>query len=51
MDCDPNSARVRGAALQVWQGTHKASEHALVDLPCAVTSFYPDNNQPRWGSS
>ena len=33
--------------LQVWKGTQMASEHTLVDIPSAATSFYADDQTPR----
>lgn len=33
--------------IQVWKGTHKASEHALLDVPVALTSFVSDAAPPR----
>ncbi|KAL3141002.1 Bardet-Biedl syndrome 1 protein, variant 2 [Trebouxia sp. C0010 RCD-2024] len=33
--------------LKVWKGTQLASEHALLDIPCAITSFYADAQSPR----
>lgn len=32
---------------QVWKGTQRASEHALLDTPIALTSFLPDAAPPR----
>ncbi|KAL0026920.1 hypothetical protein WJX77_011582 [Trebouxia sp. C0004] len=33
--------------LKVWKGTQMASEHTLVDIPSAATSFYADVQTPR----
>eukprot|EP00879_Flechtneria_rotunda_P025766 GHRR01027411.1.p1 GENE.GHRR01027411.1~~GHRR01027411.1.p1 ORF type:complete len:329 (+),score=99.63 GHRR01027411.1:210-1196(+) len=33
--------------IKVWKGTQKASEHALLDAPVAITSFIADASQPR----
>jgi Bardet-Biedl syndrome 1 protein len=33
--------------MQVWKGTTKASEHALVEAPVAITSFVTDGPAPR----
>ena len=33
--------------FQVWKGTQLASEHALLDVPCAIASFYADAQSPR----
>jgi Bardet-Biedl syndrome 1 protein len=33
--------------IQVWKGTAKASEHALLDVPVAITSFITDGPAPR----
>eukprot|EP00899_Mesostigma_viride_P012791 jgi/Mesvir1/21512/Mv03955-RA.1 len=33
--------------LKVWKGTSLASEHALLDQPCALTSFFSDTSMPR----
>ncbi|DBA70591.1 TPA: Bardet-Biedl syndrome 1 protein [Trebouxia sp. C0005] len=33
--------------LKVWKGTQMASEHTLVDIPSAATSFYADDQIPR----
>jgi Bardet-Biedl syndrome 1 protein len=33
--------------MQVWKGTAKASEHALVEVPVAITSFVTDGPAPR----
>ncbi len=32
---------------QVWKGTQKQSEHALLDTPVAISSFISDNAAPR----
>eukprot|EP00878_Enallax_costatus_P030621 GHUV01033376.1.p1 GENE.GHUV01033376.1~~GHUV01033376.1.p1 ORF type:complete len:175 (-),score=36.61 GHUV01033376.1:811-1335(-) len=32
---------------QVWKGTAKASEHQLLDVPVAITSFRTETAQPR----
>jgi Bardet-Biedl syndrome 1 protein len=38
----------RGARrAQVWKGTARASEHALLEPPVALTSFVPDGPPPR----
>lgn len=34
-------------APQVWKGTQRASEHALLESPVALTSFVPDPTPPR----
>ncbi len=34
-------------ASQVWKGTQLASEHELLDVPCAIASFYTDSQSPR----
>lgn len=33
--------------MKVWKGTHRASEHGLLDTPIALTSFLPDPTPPR----
>lgn len=33
--------------MQVWKGTAKASEHALLDVPVALTSFITETAAPR----
>lgn len=33
--------------MQVWKGTTKASEHALVEAPVAITSSITDSTAPR----
>ncbi|WIA09492.1 hypothetical protein OEZ85_008892 [Tetradesmus obliquus] len=33
--------------IKVWKGTAKASEHALVEAPVAITSFITDSTAPR----
>mmetsp|Transcript_47681 Transcript_47681/g.152835 ORF Transcript_47681/g.152835 Transcript_47681/m.152835 type:complete len:596 (+) Transcript_47681:319-2106(+) len=33
--------------LKVWRGTTLSSEHALLDLPVAIATFYSDASQPR----
>eukprot|EP00878_Enallax_costatus_P007416 GHUV01007766.1.p1 GENE.GHUV01007766.1~~GHUV01007766.1.p1 ORF type:complete len:464 (+),score=128.94 GHUV01007766.1:2271-3662(+) len=33
--------------IKVWKGTAKASEHQLLDVPVAITSFRTETAQPR----
>eukprot|EP00741_Cyanophora_paradoxa_P005276 tig00000865_g5115.t1 len=33
--------------LKVYKGTGLISEHALLDTPCAIATFYSDQNVPR----
>jgi Bardet-Biedl syndrome 1 protein len=35
------------SANQIWKGTHRISDHALLDTPVALTSFIPDATPPR----
>lgn len=35
------------ASPQVWRGTQKASEHALLDTPVAICSYISELSAPR----
>lgn len=43
----PYPANKQAWGMQVWKGTAKASEHALLDVPVAITSFITDTAAPR----
>lgn len=43
----PHMSKTPVQCAQVWKGTAKASEHALLDVPVAVTSFITETAAPR----